>query len=109
MKIDKTKLYENFIDIKNIANINLLVCYKVLFSKNGLIKNFGSYSIIGIIILHLIIIIIYYSKNLYRQIQNIINKISFSLENFELFKLPAKEDKNKVSCEKKCIKRNLKK
>ena len=109
MKIDKTKLYENFIDIKNIANINLLVCYKVLFSKNGLIKNFGSYSIIGIIIVHLIIIIIYYSKNLYSQIQNIINKISFSLENFELFKLPAKEDKNKVSCEKKIYKKESKK
>ena len=109
MKIDKTKLYENFIDIKNIANINLLVCYKVLFSKNGLIKNFWSYSIIGIIIVHLIIIIIYYSKNLYSQIQNIINKISFSLDNFELFKLPAKEDKNKVSCEKKIYQKESKK
>ena len=59
--------------------------------------------------MHLIIIIIYYSKNLYSQIQNIINKISFSLENFELFKLPAKEDKNKVSCEKKMYKKESKK
>ena len=33
MHIDKAKLYKNFIDIKNIANINILVCYKVLFSK----------------------------------------------------------------------------
>ena len=28
MKINKTKLYENIIDIKNVANINILICYK---------------------------------------------------------------------------------
>ena len=31
IKIDKSKLYDNFINVKNIANINLLVCYKILF------------------------------------------------------------------------------
>ena len=41
MKINKTKLYENFIDIKNIANINLLVCYKQLFKGEGIKKNIG--------------------------------------------------------------------
>ena len=109
MKIDKTKLYENFIDIKNIANINLLVCYKVLFSKNGLLKNFGSYSIIGIIIVHFIIIIIYYSKNLYSQIQSIINKISFSFDNLELLNLPSKKNKNEERFEKNIYKKKSKK
>ena len=93
MKIDKTKLYENFIDIKNIANINILVCYKVLFSKIGLIKNSGSYSIIGIVIIHFFIIIFFYSKNLYSQIQNIINIISFSLNNCKFLKIPIREEK----------------
>ena len=65
MKINKEKLFQNFIDIKNIANIQLLVCYNVLFSKVKLIKNYGSYSILFIILIHFIIIIIYYSKNLY--------------------------------------------
>ena len=36
IKVDKGKIYENFIDIKNIANINFLVCYKILFSLKGL-------------------------------------------------------------------------
>ena len=83
IKIDKTKIYKNFIDIKNIANINLLVCYKKLFSKNGMIKNYGNYSMALIIITHFIIIIIYYLKKLYIKIQNIINTISFINNNIE--------------------------
>ena len=109
IKIDKAKLYENFIDIKNIANINLLVCYKVLFSKKGLMKNYGSYSIIVIIIAHFIIILIYYSKNLYSQIQNIMNKIAFDLYNFEFLKLPTKENKNNERLQKVRYKNKYKK
>ena len=93
IKIDKSKLYKNFIDIKNIANINLLVCYKKLFSKIGIIKNCGNYSMFLIIITHFIIIIIYYSKKLYIQIQNIINKISFNYDNLVLLRLSNKEHK----------------
>ena len=39
MKIDKSELLKNFIDIKNIANINILACYKVLFTKKGILNN----------------------------------------------------------------------
>ena len=91
IKIDGEKIYENFIDIKNIANINILVCYKVLFSIKGLIKNYGSYCIIVILIIHLIIIMIYYLKKLYNRIHNIINNISFRFYKF----LPIKKGKNK--------------
>ena len=37
MSINKMKLYENFISIKKIANANLLVCYRKLFTKDGII------------------------------------------------------------------------
>ena len=46
MNIDKTKLFKSFIDIKNIANINLLKCYRTLFTKTGIKKNIGSYILI---------------------------------------------------------------
>ena len=46
MKIDKSKIYKNFIDIKNLANINLLVCYNRLFSKKGILNNYGCFSLI---------------------------------------------------------------
>ena len=62
MHINKTKLYQNFLDIKNIANINILICYKNLLEINGIIYNIGSYIIIAIIIFHIICIIIFYAK-----------------------------------------------
>jgi hypothetical protein len=40
-KIDKDKLYKNFININNIANIKIMKCYKVLFNKK---RNYKKYS-----------------------------------------------------------------
>ena len=60
MKINITKLLENFIDFKNIANFNILICYKQLFTKEGIIKNIGSIIIIIIILFHIISIYIFY-------------------------------------------------
>ena len=53
MIIDKEKLYKNFIDVKNIANINLLICYNQLFTKKGIVYNIGCYIIIPMIVFHL--------------------------------------------------------
>ena len=39
MNINKDKLFKNFKDIKNIANLNFLVCYKILLKKDGIINN----------------------------------------------------------------------
>ena len=41
--IDKDKLKESFKNIKNIINLNILKCYKILFTKEGFISNIGSY------------------------------------------------------------------
>ena len=38
LNINKTKLFEGFVDIKNIANINIMKCYAKLFSKKGILK-----------------------------------------------------------------------
>jgi hypothetical protein len=62
MHINKTKLYNNFVDIKNVANINILTCYKTLLTKDSLIYNVGSYIVIAILIFHIICIIIFYTK-----------------------------------------------
>ena len=101
IKIDKSKLFENFIDIKNIANINILVCYKVLFSKKGVMKNYGSYFIILLMFLHLILIIIFYINNFNNKIQSIINKISFGINNLQNLNEKYKKNKNKEDI-KKC-------
>ena len=64
MNINKDKLFGNFINIKNIANINILKCYNTLFSKNGIKRNIGSLIIFPIIISHFICILLFYTKNL---------------------------------------------
>ena len=71
MDINTTKLYEKFIEINNILNIKLMICYDVLFSKDGLLHNIAFYAIILIIIFHFVTIIIFYKS----KINIIIDKI----------------------------------
>ena len=60
ININKTKLLQNFVDIKNMANINILVCYKELFCKPGILPNIGFYIITLIILLHTVNVVIFY-------------------------------------------------
>ena len=80
ININKTLLYQSITDINNIMNLNIMKCYKVLFSKNGLIYNIGSYIVLSIIIICLISIIIFYLKD-YILIKKTINNINNDLKN----------------------------
>ena len=84
IKIDKTKLFNNFIDIKNIGNIRLLPCYNVLFTKKGLIKNYGSYVIIFIFLFHIILIILFFAKRHFKKIKRKIKNIKLAINNWGL-------------------------
>ena len=99
MKINKEKLYKNFIDIKNIANLNLFTCYKQLFSKNGLKKNIASYFIIPIILFHSISIIIFYKiqKN---KINDKINDVKFGITYWNLVKADEIKKMKKIQRDK---------
>ena len=44
LKFNKNEFYKSFTDIKNIANINILICYKIVFDLNNLINNYGLYN-----------------------------------------------------------------
>ena len=84
IKIDKEKLRKNFIDIKNLINLNVLKCYKLLLTKEGLIYNIGSYILIAIIFIYSI------NSNLFLIIEYdiLFNKIDL------LFKKKKKENNN---------------
>ena len=60
MIFDKKKLYKNFINVKNIANMKILTCYEKLFTKDSIIHNIGCFVILPIIIIHIITIFIFY-------------------------------------------------
>ena len=97
IKIDKNNLFNNLIDIKNIGNIGILPCYKVLFCKEGIIKNYGSYFIIFIFLFHIILIILFFVKRNFKKIKIQINDIKYSIKNLELIKA----EKNRRKLEKK--------
>ena len=91
MKMNKSELYKNFIDIKNIANIDILSCYKKLFCMKGILYNYGSYSLIFAMLIHWIFIIIYYSKNLNKNIEDMINEITFGINNSDIINIKVKK------------------
>jgi hypothetical protein len=61
--IDKERFYDSFVNINNIANIKVMKCYHILFTKDGLIFNIGFFIIIPIIILKLLSIILFYKRD----------------------------------------------
>ena len=64
MNINMTEILQNFIDMENKINIVILHYYKSLFTKEGIKNNYGCYMIIPIFILHIILIVIFYKKQL---------------------------------------------
>ena len=85
-QIDIELLKSNFINFKNIANIEMLKCYYLLFNNN-IFKNIGCVVISLIIFIDLICLLLYYfhdNKKLKIKIKNILESKSF--ENKESFK-----------------------
>jgi hypothetical protein len=98
MKIDKTKLLENFINIKNIVNVNFLVCYKKLFNNEAILNNVGSYLILAIVLFHLITIMIFNIKSFHSVKKIIVNILVKTEEN--------KKEKKKDDSKKMEVSRN---
>ena len=106
MKINN-KLLDNFKNIKNIANVEILKCFKVLFSKEGNSENVGFYILIAIIIFHTITLFLFFSKKIDLLLDNVKELIIFNYnlkskkeakkgeKNKEIIKIESKEKKEK--------------
>jgi hypothetical protein len=68
--IDKDKLFSKFTDINKLTNIFVIKCYYVFFTKNGFIKNIGSYILLIIILSNIILLIVFLIKG-YKELNNI--------------------------------------
>ena len=110
--IDKEKLFDSFINVKNIGNFNLMICYKSLFSKKGILKNIGFYILIIIILFHTICVLLFYRKY-FGFILDKIEKILFAIKNWDLVREEERERKRieimKFKNKKKLIKKIIKK
>ena len=99
--IDKDKLYNSFTDYKNIANIKVLKCYKLIFKLEAYKSNYANLILIVIIFLYFITLIIFYCKD-YKYLIKILNLIVFFKLNPKLVKLYLdREKKSKMVIKKK--------
>ena len=77
MTIDIDLLLYKFKNLKRIINIHITKCYKLLFSKSGLIPNIVSYILLVLILIILILIIVFYAddyKKYKRKVEKILEK-----------------------------------
>jgi len=96
MNINITKIYQQFKDIKNIINLNILKCYKKLFFLEGIKNNICFFLIFPFIIFHIIVIIIFYcnqEKKLYKKIKD----IKFAIKNWHLVKKEEKKLETQIT------------
>ena len=76
INLAKDEFLNNFIKIEEIINLVVLKCYKILFNKDSLINNIGSYTILSIGFIYIIGLIFFLIKGypyLYSQIKEIMN------------------------------------
>ena len=88
---NKSELLYQFLNLTKSTNIDIFKCYKLLFTKEGLIINIGNYIIIIIIIIFLISAIFFYFKEynlICHQINDLLNS---KITEIETIKDEAKE------------------
>ena len=83
MKINKTEIYNQFLDVKNLMNINIIFCYKKLFCLEGIIINISFFIVAPFIIFDIISIIIFCCKSKKKLFYRI-NSIYFAIDNIKL-------------------------
>jgi len=93
-EIDENKLLNKFKNYKDMINIMIVKCYKLVFSSKGLKKNIGSYIMISIAAINGGLIAFFYTKgftSLKNTMKDVLNK-SFKEK---IVVAPPKKDKNK--------------
>ena len=92
--INSDNFFHNFINIKKNSNIEIIKCYKVLFTKDRIIKNIGNYIYIIIILIDIVLVILFKLKG-YKKILNKMDNI---------IKIKKEEENNQIIKENNLIK-----
>ena len=107
ISIDKTKLYNSFAEFSTVINFEVMKCYHILFTKNGMLNNIGVYILIPIISLQIIFLIIFYNKD-YNDIKNKIYQIIYIKKNWKYLKEKLLSKTQNDEIEKRSKKRTFK-
>ena len=106
IKFNKKEFYKSFADIKNIANINILKCYKIVLDVKNMINNIGFYIMDSIIALYFITIFIFWFKS-YKKLMMDFYLIYIALNNIKSIEENPNIEGNKTKI-KIVKKRNIK-
>ena len=98
-KFNKNEFFKNFINIKNIANINIIKCYKTVLNIKSLIKNYGFYIMSSVIILLIITSLIFRFIS-YKKMKKDLYNMSILLNNASQIESQPEVDKNENSLKK---------
>ena len=98
---NKGQIIQKFLEFKRIMNIIIIKCYKKVFCKEGLINNIGSYILLIIIFLTIILAIAFVVKG-YENFKNKVNSIINNIVN------NVKQKKNSNLKSNKLIKSKIK-
>ena len=82
IKNNKYKLIKHFMNLKSFVNLKILKCYKEFFDKKALLKNIGSYVIISVIFIQVLLFFSFIFKGyniLYVSIQQLVQNKSKDL------------------------------
>ena len=105
--IKKEQIINTILNKKNNFNLNVMKCFNLLFSKEGLTLNLGNYMILLIILLYIGSAIFFYFKgydSLCKEINEILKAKNMEIENKLKFKEKIKENsirKDKINIDKK--------
>ena len=103
IEIDKEKLLNNFVDIKNIANILMLKCYKLIFRLEAFKKNIGNIFMIIILFLFFLTIIIFYRKDYIKLKEYFYNIIFLKINMKKIKKIVKKKEREEELLENQRI------
>ena len=98
-KFNKKEFFKSFTDIKNIANISIIKCYKIVLTIKNLTNNYGFYIIGSIMFLYLITFIIYRFIS-YKKLKKDLFNLSIILNKISQIKVQPENLDNKTSIKK---------
>ena len=85
ISFDKNKLFNSFINFKNIMNIDVLKCYKLIFKLDSFMHNYANLTMLIIFILFVITLFIFYFRDCYN-LEKILTLIVYFKLNLNLAK-----------------------
>ena len=99
-KFNKKEFFKSFTYIKNIANINIIKCYKIVLNVKNLVNNYGFYIMAFIMFLYFMTNIIFWFIS-YKKLMKYMFNLPIILNNIESLDVQPKAEKKNNPIKKK--------